>query len=66
MTWIDEKTHRQKVIAKLERVRGLEDLLAEWEAKQIDGLYSDEDYYYILKLRERLRSARQQYEAMRP
>ncbi len=64
-SWQEELDHRQKVIRKLEKLQGIEALLAEWEGKQIDGLFCDEDYQYILELRAKLRSVRNQYEAMR-
>jgi hypothetical protein len=60
MTWTDEKTHRQKVIAKLQRIQGLEALLHEWETRQHD---SEENYQYVLKLKERIRRARNEYNA---
>jgi hypothetical protein len=60
MTWTDEKTHRAKVIAKLERIAGLEALLHEWEPRMHD---SEQNYQYVLKLKERIRRARNEYNA---
>jgi hypothetical protein len=62
-SWDEELAHRQNVIRKLEKMQGLESLLAEWEAQPQD---SDEYRAYLLELRAKLRSVRNQYEAMRP
>jgi hypothetical protein len=54
-----DRIHQQKRIAKLEKIRGLEALLQCWEERD------DADYDYILELRAKLRSARNQYDAMK-
>ncbi len=58
-SWDEEQAHRQKVIRKLEKIQGLEALLEMWE-KQPDA------HEYILELRRKLRSAQNQYRAMKP
>jgi hypothetical protein len=62
-SWDEELAHRQAVIRKLEKLKGLESLLAEWESQPQD---SDEYRAYLLELRAKLRSVRTQYLAMRP
>ncbi len=61
-SWQEELDHRQKVIRKLEKLQGIEALLAEWEARPED---SDEYRDYLLELRAKHRSVRNQYLAMR-
>jgi hypothetical protein len=58
-SWDWDRKHEAKRIAKLEKIRGLEALLECWEARD------DADYAYILELRAKLRSARNQYESMK-
>ena len=55
-----DRIHRQKLIAKIQRIDGLRALLEEWEA------FPELDYQYVLRLRQRLRSAENQLEAMKP
>ena len=62
-SWQEELGHRQKVIKKLEQIQGLEALLADWEAHPQD---SDDHREYLRHLRDRLRSVRVQYDAMKP
>jgi hypothetical protein len=62
-SWDEEISHRQKVHKKLDKIRGLQSLLDEWEAHPID---SDDYRDYLRELRDRLRCARVQYEAMKP
>jgi hypothetical protein len=61
-SWHEETAHRSKVIKKLEKIQGLEDLIADWEANPQDN---DDYRAYIRHLHEKLRSVRCQYEAMR-
>lgn len=60
--WSDELKHRQCRIAKLEKIQGLEALLATWESAPAD---SDDYRAYIRDLKAKIRSARCQYEAMK-
>jgi len=59
--WDHDKKHRDAVLRKLERIKGLVALLDTWEKKPQDN---DEYREYLGKLRQRLRSARTQYQAM--
>ncbi len=59
--WEQDKPHKKRMIKKVERIEGLRDLLATWEA-QDDG--NDSVHEYVLKLRARLRAAQNQLEAM--
>ncbi len=54
----ESKQHKQRRIAKLQRIQGLKDLLETHEANP------DNDHEYVLKLRARLRAAQNQLEAM--
>jgi hypothetical protein len=56
-----DKKHRDAVVRKLERIKGLVALLDTWERKPQDN---DEYREYLGKLRQRLRTARTQYQAM--
>ncbi len=56
--WGEDQKHKQRRIAKLQRIQGLRDLLETHEARE------DADYEYVLKLRARLRAAQNQLEAM--
>ncbi len=56
--WEQDKEHKQRRIAKLQRIMGLRDLLETHEARD------DTDYAYVLKLRARLRAAQNQLDAM--
>ena len=53
-----DKEHKVRRIAKLQRIQGLRDLLETHEANP------DNDHEYVLKLRARLRAAQNQLEAM--
>ncbi len=53
-----DREHKVRRIAKLQRIKGLRDLLETHEAKP------DNDHEYVLKLRARLRAAQNQLEAM--
>jgi hypothetical protein len=55
-----DRIHRQKLSRKIQRIDGLRALLEEWEA------FPELDYQYVLRLRQRLRSAENQLEAMKP
>jgi hypothetical protein len=58
-SWDWEKIHRQKRLAKLEKIQGLKALLEMHEANP------DADHDYLLGLRARLRSAENQYQCMK-
>lgn len=58
-TWEHEKLHREKRIRKLEKIEMLKALLEMHEANP------KHDHAYILALRARLRSAENQYAAMK-
>ncbi len=53
-----DKEHKARRIAKLQRIQGLKDLLDTHEANP------DNDHEYVLKLRARLRAAENQLNAM--
>ncbi len=53
------KVHKEKVVKKYERIQGLEALLATHESSE------NPDHPYVLKLRARLRCAKNQFIAMR-
>ncbi len=53
-----DREHKVRRIAKLQRIQGLRDLLETHEANP------DNDHEYVLKLRARLRAAQNQLEAM--
>ncbi len=53
-----DREHKIRRIAKLQRIQGLKDLLETHEANP------DNDHEYVLKLRARLRAAQNQLEAM--
>jgi len=53
-----DKEHKVRRIAKLQRIQGLRDLLETHESDP------DNDHEYVLKLRARLRAAQNQLEAM--
>lgn len=55
----DSKLHREKVIAKRQKIETLRALLEMWES-----MPDDHDHEYILALRARLRSAQNQLDAM--
>ncbi len=60
-SWDDyyqDQEHKQRRIAKLQRIHGLKDLLDTHESDP------DNDHEYVLKLRARLRAAQNQLEAM--
>ena len=61
MQWDHDKTHREAVTRKLEKIQGLVALLDTWEKKP-----QDNDAYrkYLGELRQKLHSARTQYKAM--
>ncbi len=56
--WAQDQEHKARRIAKLQRIQGLRDLLETHEANP------DNDHAYVLKLRARLRAARNELEAM--
>ncbi len=56
--WEQDQEHKARRIAKLQRIQGLRDLLETHEANP------DNDHEYVLKLRARLRAARNELEAM--
>ena len=56
-----DRAHQQKRIAKLEKIQGLRALLEMWEQR----LETEEDHQYVLSLRARLRSAENQFNAMK-
>ncbi len=53
-----DREHKARRIAKLQRIQGLKDLLETHEANP------DNDHEYVLKLRARLRQATNQLNAM--
>ncbi len=53
-----DREHKARRIAKLQRIQGLRDLLETHESRD------DADHEYVLKLRARLRAAQNQLEAM--
>ncbi len=53
-----DREHKARRIAKLQRIQGLRDLLETHEANP------DNDHEYVLKLRARLRAAQNQLESM--
>jgi hypothetical protein len=55
-----DKIHRAKVIAKVQKIQGLRALLEMHEANP------DHDHDYVVGLRARLRSVENQLTAMRP
>ncbi len=57
--WEQGKTHKTRAVKKLERIQGLEALLATHEADE------NADHDYILSLRAKLRCAKNQFIAMR-
>jgi hypothetical protein len=59
-SWEWEQVHRQKVLRKLDKIQGLQALVDSWEA------HPDPDYDYLRQLKAKLRSAQQQYAAMKP
>jgi hypothetical protein len=56
-----DKKHRDVVLRKLERIQGLVALLDTWEAQPENTV---EYRKYLNNLRQKLRSARSQYQAM--
>ena len=59
--WDHDKKPRDAVLRKLERIQGLVALLDTWESNPQDN---DEYRKYLSKLRQKLHSARTQYQAM--
>jgi len=59
--WDHDKKHRDHVLRKLERIQGLVALLETWEKNPQDN---DEYRKYLGKLRQKLHSARTQYQVM--
>jgi len=59
--WDHDKKHRDAVVRKLERIQGLVALLDTWEENPQDN---DEYRKYLGKLRQKLHSARSQYQVM--
>ncbi len=57
--WGEDQKHKQRRIAKLQRIQGLKDLLDTHEANP-----DTYNYEYVLKLRARLRAAQNQLDAM--
>ncbi len=56
--WEQDREHKARRIAKLQRIQGLRDLLETHESNP------DNDHEYVLKLRARLRAAQNQLDAM--
>ena len=56
-----EKVHREKLMAKVQKIQTLRALLEEWEARP-----DQVDHAYLLALRARLRSAENQFGSMKP
>ena len=57
-----DRTHREKVLRKAQKIQGLRALLEMWEERQ----HSDAVHEYVLELRRKLRSAENQFAAMKP
>jgi hypothetical protein len=60
-TWDRDKIHREKLIRKAQKIQALRALLEMWEERP-DQVEHD----YLLALRARLRSAENQFAAMKP
>lgn len=56
-----DRAHQEKRIAKLQKIQGLRALLEMWE----ECIETDADHQYVLMLRAKLRSAENQYRAMK-
>ncbi len=66
-SWDDyeqDKEHKARRIAKLQRIQGLKDLLETWDGSERQKHHLHEDREYVLKLRARLRAAENQLNAM--
>jgi hypothetical protein len=59
-----DKPHKKRMIKKVERIEGLRDLLATWEAHEEANGHRESDHREVLELRARLRAAQNQLEAM--
>jgi hypothetical protein len=60
--WNEERKHREVRIKKLEKIQGLESLVATWEPLAIK---SADNHEYFLELKRKLRCAQNQYRAMK-
>jgi len=56
-----ERVHQEKLFAKVQKIEGLRALVEMWEE-----LPDQVDHEYLLALRARLRSAENQFKAMKP
>jgi hypothetical protein len=66
-TWDHQRRHQAKLTQKLQKIQTLQALLEVWETHyNPDATSATEDHAYIIHLRAKLRSAQNQYEAMRP
>ncbi len=62
--WEQDREHKARRIAKLQRIMGLRDLLETYEeVEKADGL-TEKQYQEMLKLRARRRAAQNQLDAM--
>ncbi len=59
-----DREHKARRIAKLQRIQGLKDLLETWDGSERQKHHLHEDHEYVLKLRARLRAAQNQLDAM--
>jgi hypothetical protein len=59
-----DHVHRQKLLAKIQKIQGLKALLEMWDSASPEA--SQNNHKYILRLRARLRSAENQLAAMKP
>jgi hypothetical protein len=60
--WDEERKHREVRIKKLEKIQGLESLVATWQPLAVN---SDFNHQYFLELKRKLRCAQNQYRAMK-
>ncbi len=58
------KPHKKRMIKKVERIEGLQDLLKTWEQHEEKNGFKASDHKEVLKVRAELRAAQNQLEAM--
>ncbi len=59
-----DRPHKKRMIKKVERIKGLQDLLKTWEQHEEKNGFRASDHNEVLKVRARLRAAQNQLEAM--
>ncbi len=62
--WEQDREHKSRRIAKLQRIQGLRDLIETYEELEKTNGLTEKQYQEMLKLRARLRAAQNQLEAM--